>query len=113
MGTAARGATPLTRFRAFAAIDWSGAVGERHRGIAVALCRRGTAAPRLVHPDRRWSRAEVLAWLCTDLPPDTLVGVDLGLSLPFAAAGAVFPDWADSPADARARASGRGPPATT
>ena len=26
------------RFRHFAAIDWSGAAGERHKGIAVGMC---------------------------------------------------------------------------
>jgi hypothetical protein len=44
----------------------------------------------------------VLAWLSHELPPDTLVGVDLGLSLPFCDAGAFFPGWAASPPDARA-----------
>jgi hypothetical protein len=90
------------RFKHFAAIDWSGAAGERHRGIAVALCSTGDAAPRLIRPGQIWSRAEVLAWLRDDLPPDTLVGMDLGISLPFVDAGAFFPGWADSPADAHA-----------
>jgi len=89
------------RFRHFAAIDWSGAVGERHRGIAVALCAPGTEAPALVRPGHRWSRVEVLGWLIDDLPQDTLVGMDLGLSLAFADRGAFFPGWTESPADAR------------
>jgi len=91
-----------TRFRHFAAIDWSGAVGERQRGIAIALCAAGHDAPGLVRPGHVWSRGEVLAWLRDDLPPDTLVGMDLGISLPFADAGAFFPGWPDSPADAHA-----------
>ena len=89
------------RFRHFAAIDWSGAAGERHKGIAVALCREGREAPVLVRQGHRWSRAEVLGWLLGDLPSDTLVGMDLGMSLAFADAGAFFPGWAESPADAR------------
>ena len=94
------------RFRHFAAVDWSGAVGERHAGIAVALCAAGDAAPRLVRPGHRWSRPEVLAWLLGDLPgeplpDDTLVGFDMGISLAFADAGAFFPGWDESPADAR------------
>jgi len=56
-------------FRHFAAIDWSGATGERHAGIAVAICHPGHAAPALVRPGHRWSRAEVLDWLLHDLPP--------------------------------------------
>ncbi len=89
------------RFAHFVAIDWSGAAGERQRGIAVAQCRAGDAAPQLVRPRHVWSRAEVLAWLRHDLPRDALVGMDLGISLPFADARAFFPGWTDSPADAR------------
>ena len=44
----------------------------------------------------------MLAWLLTELPPDSLVGFDLGPSLPFVDAGAFFPGWDRSPADARA-----------
>lgn len=91
----------MSRFRHFAAIDWSGAAGERHRGIAVALCGHGHDSPQLIRPGHRWSRAEVLHWLIHDLPDDTLVGIDLGISLPFDDAGGFFPGWADSPADAR------------
>ena len=90
------------RFAHFAAIDWSGAAGERHKGIAVALCGVGDAPPRLVRPGHRWSRQDILDWLLADLPDDTLVGLDLGISLPFADRGAFFPGWSDSPPDARA-----------
>ena len=85
----------------FAAIDWSGAVGERHKGIAVALC-GVDGPPWLVRQGHRWSRAEALDWLLAEMPRDTLVGLDLGGSLPFADSGAYFPGWADSPCDARA-----------
>jgi hypothetical protein len=88
-------------FRRFAAIDWSGAVGARQKGIAVAICALGNAAPALVQPAEGWSREGVLQWLRDDLPRDTIVGLDLGLSLPFADRGAFFPDWEDSPPDAR------------
>ncbi len=92
----------IDRFHHFAAIDWSGAAGERQRGIAVALCDQGSAAPRLVRPGHRWSRAEVLHWLLHDLPVNTLVGMDLGQSLPFVDYSAFFPGWIESPKDARA-----------
>jgi len=91
----------VTRFRHFAAIDWSGAAGERHKGIAVAVC-DAAGAPALVRPGHRWSRPEVLDWLTDELPADTLVGLDLGISLPFADCGAFFPGWAESPVDAKA-----------
>lgn len=89
------------RFGHFVAIDWSGAAGERHKGIAVALATRGTATPRIVRPGHRWSRCEVLAYLRDELPDDTLVGMDLGVALPFADRGAFFPGWPDSPGSAR------------
>ncbi len=96
------GGAALNRFSHFAAIDWSGAVGPRQPGIAVALCGTGDASPWLVRPDRIWSRQKVLDWLLAELPAHTLVGLDLGASLPFADCGAFFPGWDESPADARA-----------
>ena len=89
------------RFRHFAAIDWSGAAGERHKGLALAIC-DAQEAPQRVRPRHRWSREEVLAWLIEDMPEDTLVGLDLGASLPFADCGAFFPGWEESPASAKA-----------
>jgi hypothetical protein len=94
----------VPRFSHFLAIDWSGAAGERHPGIALGICSASGGAPRLLSPPdhRHWSRQGVLDYLVTDLPADTLVGMDLGISLPFADAGAFFPDWPQSPHDARA-----------
>ncbi len=92
----------MNRFAHFAAIDWSGAAGERHKGIAVALCDAGGGAPRQVRPGHRWSRQEVLDWLLEAMPADTLAGLDLGIALPFADCGAFFPGWDGSPADAKA-----------
>lgn len=91
----------MIRFQHFAAIDWSGAAGERHKGIAVALCTAHGGAPALVRPAHRWSRQEVLDWLLDGMPDNTLVGLDLGIALPFADCGAFFPGWADSPPDAK------------
>ena len=92
---------PPDRFQHFAAIDWSGAAGERHRGIALAVCAGGDAAPKLIRPGHRWSRSEILDWLLDDLPPDTLVGFDMSFSFACADAGAYFPGWANSPHSAR------------
>ena len=89
------------RFQHFAAIDWSGAAGERHQGIALAVCTSGDAAPRRIRPGHRWSRGEVLGWLLNDLPPDTLVGFDMSFSFACTDAGAYFPGWSDSPHSAR------------
>ena len=89
------------RFQHFAAIDWSGAAGERHHGIALALCAMGDGAPKLIRPGHRWSRGEVLDWLLNELPPSTLVGFDMSFSFTFADMGAYFPGWAHSPQSAR------------
>jgi len=89
-------------FTHFAAIDWSGAVGPRQPGIAVAICALGNDAPVLVREGHIWSREEAFEWLCVDMPANTLVGMDLGPALPFADHGAYFPGWSESPSDARA-----------
>ena len=88
----------MSRFRHFVAIDWSGASGERHKGLAVAVADAAGGPPVLAR--HHWSREDILAVL-RDLPPDTLAGLDLGLSLPFADCGAFFPGWDYSPPDAR------------
>ena len=88
----------MSGFRHYVAIDWSGAAGERHKGIAVAVADAAGGPPVLAR--HHWSREDILA-LLRDLPPDTLAGLDLGLSLPFADCGAFFPGWDESPTDAR------------
>ena len=92
----------MSRFARFLAVDWSGAKGPRQKGIALALAKAEGGAPVLLSPPdpKGWARSEVLA-LLADLPVPTLVGLDLGIGLPFADAGAFFPDWDASPADAR------------
>jgi hypothetical protein len=52
----------------------------------------------------RWSRPAVAAWLEAEAAADAplLVGIDASLALPFADAGAYFPGWGRSPADAAA-----------
>ena len=73
-----------SRFQHFLAIDWSGAKGPRQKGIALGLAHADGGPPVLVDPGRGWSREDVLALLREDLPSDTLVGLDLGIALPFA-----------------------------
>lgn len=88
----------ISRFRRFLAIDWSGAKGARQSGIALALADESGAAPVLLRDIH--SREQVLAFLSGALPSDTLVGLDLGIALPFVDCGAYFPAWPDSPPDA-------------
>ena len=92
---------PLPNFDHFIAIDWSGAAGSRHRGIAMAICDAAGGPPVLVKRNIAWSRKEVLAILHNELPSNTLIGMDLGISLPFTDCGAFFPEWPGSPASAK------------
>ena len=78
----------MSRFERFAAIDWSGAKGKRHRGISVSVCEAGNGAPRLVKPGHVWSRTEVLEWLletATEAP--TLYGFDFSFAPPIVERG--------------------------
>lgn len=93
----------MARFSHFLAVDWSGAKGPRQKGIALAVAGAAGDPPMLVTPPdpKGWARAEVLA-LLAGLEVPTLVGLDLGISLPFHDAGAFFPEWDASPPNARA-----------
>jgi hypothetical protein len=90
-------------FERFAAIDWSGAKGNRHKGIAVALCEAGEAAPALVRPGHVWSRTEVLDWLLAEAgAAPTLFGFDFSFAPPIAERGDYLPGEAGVPRDAKA-----------
>ncbi|HEX8214282.1 MAG TPA: hypothetical protein VF582_02295 [Allosphingosinicella sp.] len=92
----------MTRFRRFAAIDWSGAKGKRHKGIAVAVCEAGDSAPRLVKRDKPWSRTEVLEWLLqTAGEAPTLYGFDFSFVPPIAERGEYLPGERGVPKSAR------------
>lgn len=70
------------RFSRFIAIDWSGAKGKRHKGIAIAEA-RGNAAPRLIRPNHIWSREEVLRWLVREAGKEpTVFGFDFSFAPP-------------------------------
>ena len=89
-------------FEHFIAVDWSGAQGERHRAITISVAHRDGGPPVLAERRKGWSREEVLHVLRDELPDNALVGLDLGIALPFADHGAFFPLWERSPTDAKA-----------
>ena len=92
----------MRRFSRFACIDWSGAVGAFPPGLALAhIDQQG--APQLIDAGRKWSRQDVLDWLLglAVAGEDILVGLDLSLGFPFHDKGGFFPEWDESPADAR------------
>jgi hypothetical protein len=89
------------QFQSFVAIDWSGAKGRRHKGIAIAEA-RGDAAPRLIRPGHVWSREEVLAWLVKRAAKaPTLFGFDFSFAPPLIERGEYLPGEADVPRTAR------------
>lgn len=94
----------MRKFARFACIDWSGQAVARPKGLAVAECARGDAAPRLIARASGWSRENVLDWLLeqAESDADLIVGLDLSPALPFAEPGGYFPGSGHQPRDARA-----------
>jgi hypothetical protein len=82
-------------FDRFVAIDWSGARGIRHKGIAVAVAAPGVGAPVLVAPPAPagWARGEVAGFL-EALPGRVLAGFDFSFAPPFVTRGAYLPGLA-------------------
>ena len=91
----------MSRFESFVAIDWSGAKGRRHKGIAIAEA-RGDSAPRLIRPDHAWSRSEVLDWLLKRAAKEpTLFGFDFSFAPPIVEKGEYLVGERDMPKTAR------------
>jgi hypothetical protein len=83
------------------AIDWSGAKGKRHKGIAIAEA-KGDAAPRLIRPGHIWSREEVLHWLLREAAKEpTLFGFDFSFAPPLIERGEYLIGEPDVPTTAR------------
>jgi hypothetical protein len=96
------GSSEPEKFARFAAIDWSGAKGARHKGIAIAVAEAGDEAPLLVPRARPWSRTEVLDWLLdTAREAPTLYGFDFSAAPPIMERGAYLPGESDQPSDAK------------
>jgi hypothetical protein len=88
-------------FDAFVAIDWSGAKGRRHKGIAIAEARLD-APPRLIRPGHVWSREEVLHWLLKRAAKEpTLFGFDFSFAPPIVERGEYLLGESDVPRTAR------------
>ena len=77
----------MSLFESYIAIDWSGAKGRRHKGIAIAEARHD-APPRLIRPGHVWSREEVLHWLLKRAAKEpTLFGFDFSFAPPIVERG--------------------------
>lgn len=91
----------MRRFESCVAIDWSGAKGKRHKGIAIAEA-RGEGPPRLIRPGHIWSRTEVLDWLLKRAANEpTLFGFDFSFAPPLIERGEYLPGEPDVPGTAR------------
>jgi hypothetical protein len=81
----------VRHFTRFAVVDWSGAKGSRHPGIALAVCGPGQDAPRLVEPEgKAWSRQQIADWLIAQ-PDDLLIGFDFSFAPPRVERGSYLP----------------------
>ncbi len=90
----------MSRFDRFAVADWSGAKGNAHPGIALALCELGSEAPQLVPPPgRHWSREGILRWLGSQ-GDGLLIGFDFSFAPPFISRGCYLPGEPGLPSDA-------------
>jgi hypothetical protein len=91
----------VKHFASYVAIDWSGAKGRRHKGIAIAEA-RGEAAPRLIRAGHAWSREEVLEWLLRRAAKEpTLFGFDFSFAPPIIERGEYLPGETGVPGTAR------------
>ncbi len=81
----------MPRFTSFACVDWSGAKGSRHPGIALAVCEAGDAAPELIAPPgKAWSREEIADWLLAQ-DGNLLIGFDFSFAPPKVTRGEYLP----------------------
>ncbi len=91
----------MSHFTSYVAIDWSGAKGKKHKGIAIAEA-RGEAAPQLIRPGHIWSREEVLGWLTKRAAKEpTLFGFDFSFAPPIVERGEYLLGEPDVPKTAR------------
>ena len=97
----------MRKFSQFAVFDWSGATGPKQPGIKLAIADASAAcgkAPRLVDNPGGWNRGAAMAWIAQQAAAQAniLIGLDLSAGFPFIDAGAFFPGWAHTPANAPA-----------
>ena len=92
-------------FDLYVGIDWSGAKGHAHAGIAIACADKGEAAPYIISPPngmKYWSRQAVADWLAAlSSNRSILVGIDFAFAHPFVDEGAYYPESGTSLDDVR------------
>ena len=96
---------PASGFDTFLGIDWSGAKGEFHRGIQVALATPGGDCPQILSPpsSKGWSRDDVLT-LMLDYKNEgraVLAGIDFAFAHPATPEDGYYPGYSSSPGSAQ------------
>ncbi len=95
----------ITEFELFIGIDWSGAKGSSHRGIAVSEAEPGKSVPTIISPPadaRSWSRTSVIEYLIKrSSNKKILAGFDFAFAYPFMDENTYFPGIQDSPNNAQ------------
>ena len=92
---------PVEKFELFVGIDWSGAKGSSHPGIAVSEAKIGNSVPTIIpppHNEKFWSRNEVKNYLvkrCKE--KKILAGIDFAFSYPFIDEMSFFPSLLNAP----------------
>jgi len=92
-------------FSQFVAVDWSGAKGQRLKGLQMALCGAGHEAPKLVTPSAGdcWTREGVWAWIVeqTKFNGPLLAAFDMALGMAYCDKDAYFPGLSNAPRTVR------------
>ena len=95
----------IAEFELFIGIDWSGAKGSSHSGIAVSEAGVGCAVPSIIPPpvdERSWSRTSVMLYLIKrSVEKKILAGIDFAFCYPFTDENTYFPGMKDAPSSAQ------------
>ena len=85
----------MASFDLFIGIDWSGATGNCHKGIQVAVAALGRSCPEIIPPpqNKGWARGDVIAYLerLKKNGHRILAGIDFAFAHPFHDHGAYYP----------------------
>ncbi|MDC3311689.1 hypothetical protein OAW28_03440 [Alphaproteobacteria bacterium] len=91
----------MPEFDLFIGVDWSGAKGLSHRGIAVSEAKKGSDRPIIVSPTngaKYWSRKEVVSYLLDrSKQQKVLAGIDFAFCYPYLDKNSYFPDAKNAP----------------
>ena len=88
------------KFDTFVGIDWSGDKNKFQKGISVAICNKGTSAPKIIKPNKNmyWSRSSLFCFIKEiKKKNNVLLGIDFAFSYPFNEELSYFPGLNKTP----------------